>query len=126
MKLFSKGRRGDTQPASRGDELDSEVPEPELIALRNGDDDEYTLLLPTSEPKRLQYRLVNDNLKVSSFLEVPPDASHYCIGQVFVIVIFSTVPRIEDSVSYSISVMRIAFDRGSFRILSTFLGVQSA
>jgi hypothetical protein len=103
--LVSEGRRGNAQRAARSDALDSEGLEPKLIPLCDRNDEHD--LLPISEPKRLRHRIMNHNLKVSAFLEVLPDASQYCIGQVFAIVILPTLPRIEDSVSHSIPVMKI-------------------
>jgi hypothetical protein len=53
---------------------------------------------------------MNHNFKISSVLEVPPDAHRGFIGQLSAIVIFSTIRRLEDSVSYSIPIMNITFD----------------
>jgi hypothetical protein len=90
--------------------LDSEVPEAKLIAFHNGSDDEDALL-PATQAERLRNRVMNYNSKVSSFLEVSPDANlRYGIGQLLEIVIFSILPRLQDSVSYSIPVMNITFD----------------
>ena len=54
--------------------MDSNGLKPKLIALGNGSDDEDALP-PLSDSKRLGRRVMNHNLKISSFLEVPPDAS---------------------------------------------------
>jgi hypothetical protein len=51
------------------------------------------------------------NFKVSSFLEVSPDANlRHGIRQLLEIVIFLILPRLEDSVFDSIPVMNITFD----------------
>jgi hypothetical protein len=87
-----------------------EPPEAKLIALRNGSDDEDALL-PVTQAERLRNRVMSYNFKVSSFLEVSPDANlHYGIRQFLDIVIFSIFPLLEDSVSYAIAVMNITFD----------------
>src|ERR1700733_3049425 len=92
------------------DGLDREGPEAKLIALHNGSDDEDAQP-PVTQAERLRNRVVNHNSKVASFLEVSPDANfHYGIRQFLEIVIFSILPRLQDSVSYSIPVMNIAFD----------------
>lgn len=109
MKLVSKDHRGDAQRAIRCGAFDNDAPEPELIALRNGSGDDDAL--PSiSKSKGLRRRVMNHNLKISSFLEVGPDASRCIIGQRFAIIIFSTLQRLEDSVSYSIPVMNVTFD----------------
>lgn len=110
VKLVSQGRRGDVQCAIGCGALDSDGPDPELIALRNGSDDEDALLPISGGSKRLRRRVMNHNLKISSFLEVGPDALRCFIGQFFAIVIFSTLPGLQDSLSYSILVMNPTFD----------------
>ena len=109
MKLVSKGRRGDAQRTTRRDVLKSEGLEPKLIALRNGSNDEHELL-PISKAQRLRHRIMNHNFEKSSFLEVPPNVSCYFIGQIFTIVRFSTLPHLENSVSYSVPIMNNTFD----------------
>jgi hypothetical protein len=107
--LFSKGCRGDAQCAIRSGALDSDGPEPELIALGNGSDDEDALL-PVRESERLRRRGQNRYLKISSFLEVSPEGIRCFIGQFFTIVILSTPPSLEDSVPYSVPVVNITLD----------------
>ena len=50
------------------------------------------------------------DLKIPSFLEVLSDATGRFISEFLAIVIFPVLPRLEDSLSYSISVMNITFD----------------
>jgi hypothetical protein len=109
VKLVSKGRRGDAKCAIGSDILDSDGSQPELLALDNGRDDEDALL-PIRDSKRLRRRRLNRNLKIPSFLEVCPDVFRCFVGQLFAIVIFSTLQCLEDSVSYSIPVVNIRFD----------------
>lgn len=106
MKLVPKSCSRNTQRATRGGVFDNDGPEPELAALRNGSDDEDALL-PIGEVKKPRNDIINFNLKVSSFLEVPSDADLY---QFFRLVELPFFPRLEDSVSHSIPVMNIAFD----------------
>ena len=109
MKLVRRVAEGMLSAPPEATLLNSEGLEPKLIALRNGSNDEHELL-PISEPKRLRQRIMNDNLEISSFLEVLPDASRYVIGQIFAIVIFSTLPHLEDSVPYSVPIVNITLD----------------